>query len=444
MSFEIDNQTLRDLNIFPNKKKEQSIFDLFKQTKTVGGQNTLIRLMKNPLNNFEQLSERVEAIRYFQDNNIAFHFIDRNLEFIEHYLNLNMPVLRKGWIFALSDWLSDVILPTNEYFAIKRGLKFLQQFLLQLKIYIESIQLTEYPEYFNSVINEFNLLNTSDLFKSFLALSDKKINRLKSVNSFDNLIRKKSKDDLLKLISKIYEIDSLRTVALVSKENNYCLPDYTQNNSSLLNIDNLFHPFVNEPITNSFSFNEQTNMCFLTGANMAGKSTFLKSVGLCCYLAHLGFPVPASKMETSIYSGLITAINLSDDVTKGYSHFYSEVKRVKNTAISIKEKKKILVIFDELFRGTNVKDAYDASLMITAAFAKIKHCAFFISTHIVEIAEELKNEDNIIFKYFESEVVNEIPVYSYKLANGVSADRHGLRIVKNEKIVEILEGIINE
>jgi len=174
---------------------------------------------------------------------------------------------------------------------------------------------------------------------------------------------------------------------------------------------------------------------------MAGKSTFLKSVGLCCYLAHLGFPVPASKMETSVFSGLITTINLSDDVTKGYSHFYSEVKRVKNTALSIKEKKKILAIFDELFRGTNVKDAYDASLMITSAFAKIKQCAFFISTHIVEIAEELKNEGNIVFKYFESDVVNETPIYSYKLVNGVSAERHGLRIVKNEKIVEILEGI---
>ena len=443
MSFEIDNQTLDDLNIFPDKKNDNSIFDIFKNTKTIGGQNSLLGMMKQPTNDFDLLSSRIETIRYIQDNKIPFIFTERELDFIEHYINYNVPPLKKGWFYALSDWITNSIQPKNEYYVITRGIEYLKQFLIQLKIYIESMQKTNCPISFQKFISEANTFLDKDFFQQFIS-DNKKYKKLKFINYCDFTIRNFEKDNVLKLINLIYHIDALLTIANAGKANNFCLPSYQQTNSDLISIENIYHPFVNKPITNNIQLAQNTNMCFLTGANMAGKSTFLKSVGLCCYLAHIGFPVPASKMETSIFNGLITTINLADDVSKGYSHFYSEVKRVKNTALKIKEKKKVLVIFDELFRGTNVKDAYDASLMITSAFSNITQCAFFISTHIVEIADELKKNSNIIYKYFESDVIGETPIYSYKLLNGVSEERHGLRIVKNEKIVEILDELIDE
>lgn len=174
---------------------------------------------------------------------------------------------------------------------------------------------------------------------------------------------------------------------------------------------------------------------------MAGKSTFLKSVGLSIYLSHLGFPVPATRMKTTIYNGIISTINLSDNMNRGYSHFYSEVKRVKETALKIKEKRNLFVIFDELFRGTNVKDAYDASLLILKSFAKITNCTFYISTHITEVAEEIKNISSIQFMYFDSELVDDQPIYNYKLLSGVSHERLGMLILKNEKIIDILDSI---
>lgn len=105
---------------------------------------------------------------------------------------------------------------------------------------------------------------------------------------------------------------------------------------------------------------------------MSGKSTFLKTIGLHIYLAHLGFPVPAKKLKISIFDGLFTTINLADNLNLGYSHFYSEVKKVKDIVLKINSKKNLIVIFDELFRGTNVKDAYDASLIIISTLAKIR------------------------------------------------------------------------
>lgn len=84
---------------------------------------------------------------------------------------------------------------------------------------------------------------------------------------------------------------------------------------------------------------ETDGLRFLTGPNMAGKSTFLKSVGLSIFISHLGFPVPAEKMSTSIYDGIMTAINISDSMSQGYSHFYSEVRRVKEVALKLKRGK---------------------------------------------------------------------------------------------------------
>lgn len=124
---------------------------------------------------------------------------------------------------------------------------------------------------------------------------------------------------------------------------------------------------------------------------MAGKSTFLKSIGLSVFISHLGFPVPATKMTTSIYNGIVSTINLSDNLNKGLSHFYSEVKRVKETALKLKESKKLLVIFDELFRGTNVKDASDASLLIIAAFSKIKKSTFLVQHILLKLPQNYRN-----------------------------------------------------
>jgi DNA mismatch repair protein MutS len=162
------------------------------------------------------------------------------------------------------------------------------------------------------------------------------------------------------------------------------------------------------------------------------------------YLSHLGFPVPAKKMTTSLFDGLFTTINLTDNLNIGYSHFYSEVKRVKDLVTKINTDKKLFIIFDELFRGTNVKDAYDASLMIISALAKIKDNLFFISTHILEVAETLDQKDLIMFSCFESDLKDQQPVYDYKLKDGISKERIGLLIIKNEKIPEILDQIIKK
>jgi DNA mismatch repair ATPase MutS len=172
---------------------------------------------------------------------------------------------------------------------------------------------------------------------------------------------------------------------------------------------------------------------------MAGKSSLLKSLGLVVYLSHLGFPVPAAAVETSVFNGLVTTINLPDNINQGLSHYYTEVKRVKEVAEHLLEHDRMFVIFDELFRGTNVKDAFDGSSLIISELSTIKSSAFIISTHIVELASELSRFGNIAFQYLDTYFENQKPVFTYKLMQGISKEALGMYIVRNEGIVEILQ-----
>lgn len=108
----------------------------------------------------------------------------------------------------------------------------------------------------------------------------------------------------------------------------------------------------------------------------------------------------------------------------------------------INTERKLFVIFDELFWGANVKDAYDALLMLISALAKTRDNFFFISTHILEVAESLENKDSILFKCFE--LVDQTPIYDFKLKDGVSKERIGMTIIRRENIIGILDQIIEK
>lgn len=439
VEFELDKQTMKDLEIFVDSRSLNSISSYYNQTKTFGGRMFLFQLMKNPLTDVAELRQRTELIRFLSETGFELKINSGMFEFIEHYQRLNIAPLRNNFVDAFVQNLSYKINPSNNYYIIKSGVQQLIYLFIQLREKFEGLDKTEIPEkldtirkYISDIIYkpEFQVL-----YSKKLKITNAKLNKL------DNLFRKKYKNELSEILKLVYMLDAFISISKVAKQNNLAFPVYSDSNTQSLFIENFYHPLLNNAVPYSIEISESTNLCFLTGPNMAGKSTFLKSVGLSIYLAHIGFPVPATKMTTTIYHGIVTTINLSDDLNRGYSHFYSEVSRIKETALKLKEKKKLFVIFDELFRGTNVKDAFDASLLIIKSFANISDSTFFISTHITEVAEKINNLSNIDFKYFDSKLVDNVPTYDYKLETGISYERLGLYILKNEKIIEILESI---
>jgi DNA mismatch repair ATPase MutS len=256
---------------------------------------------------------------------------------------------------------------------------------------------------------------------------------------YDNLLRNILRNEMEGLLDAIFQLDVYIAVSAVAREQGFSYAQALPAEENVFETTALRHPGLGNAITNALSLNGSMNLLFLTGANMAGKSTLMKSFGIAVYLGHMGFPVAAGNMRFSVRDGLYTSINVPDNLNMGYSHFYAEVLRVKTVAQEVSGGKKLVVIFDELFKGTNVKDAYDATLSVTAAFAKYRNCFFIISTHIIEVGEALRsNHNNLQFAYLPTVMEGAIPRYTYRLTEGITNDRHGMIIIENEKILDII------
>ncbi len=441
--FCIDKQTSFDLNIFSPTNGDFSVFDYFNQTQTKGGRDLLEDMMRTPLKDLNEINARILNISYIIDNNVICNFNKEHLVFIEHYLNHNIPFLNSNPFELLYSNISNKLRPSNDIYVISKGLEFFKFHFETILNLFNKITLYNIPIFFEQFKKKLNALTENNEFNLFLK-SKSQTYSFRQLMRFDMLIRQNEREKINEIINLSYLLDAYISIAQTSLKNKLCFPVFTESTETSLKINDLFHPLINNPVKNNVKLSEDKNLCFLTGANMAGKSTFLKSIGLSIYLSHLGFPVPAKSMETVIFNGLYTTINISDNINKGYSHYFSEVKRVKEIALMLKEKKRLFIIFDELFRGTNVKDAYDGTLLITTGFSQVQHSLFYISSHIIEVSQELEKSNKILFKCFESKLTDDQPVYNYKLIDGISSERLGLAILKNEGVLEIIDSIVNE
>jgi DNA mismatch repair ATPase MutS len=256
---------------------------------------------------------------------------------------------------------------------------------------------------------------------------------------YGNYIRTRFKQAAQELIEIYGRLDAWYSMAMATNKLGLVLPEFIDSDHPRIESRSLYHILLASPVSYDISMNQETNFLFLTGANMAGKSTFIKAVGAAVFLAHLGMGVPATEMHLSLFDGILSNINVTDNLVKGESYFFNEVQRIKNTIIKINDHRKWLVLIDELFKGTNVQDAMKCSSTVIRGLIKIKNSLFILSTHLYEIGEELKQFPNISFWYFETSVKDDQLDFSYQLKEGISNDRLGYLILKREKVVDMLE-----
>lgn len=436
--FFVDKQTSRDLGLSVNYG-EDSLLSLFDKPESTGGKAFLEKLFCNPVRSRTNLQNRQDSIRFFQENDALFKPDKKQLDFIRVYLESGIPVPPPSYYHSLSSCLKNMYRTSNNFYLQQTGMDYVFALLGEASQLSQKIQEKNAPWYLSDLAFRFQeIINGTDL-RSFIADFRQKPHLL-HFSHHDYILRKKARTKLQWLLDVYYEFDAYTAVAKTGKRLNFSFAQYEVGGESSIEIEGLFHPKLKKAVGNDFSISKDENMCFLTGANMSGKSTFLKAFGISIYLSHLGFPVPATKMKTNIFAGLFTTINLSDNINLGLSHFYSEVQRVKEVAREIKNGKNLVVIFDELFRGTNVKDAAIASSMIISAISQQMGSVYVISSHIMEIAPELAKQQNIFFKCFDVKVVNGEAVYTHKLVDGVSKDSLGLHLVIKEEILELLLG----
>jgi DNA mismatch repair protein MutS len=200
-------------------------------------------------------------------------------------------------------------------------------------------------------------------------------------------------------------------------------------------IEQFYHPVLSNPVKNDLQLSG--NIMILTGPNMSGKSTTLKAIGLCISLAHLGFAVPAAHCRIPFYDQVLIAINVTDDLKNGFSHFMQEIVHVKNTVLHARAGERCFAIFDEVFRGTNIDDALDVSVTTIKGLSQFRHCHFIISTHLYQLKDQL---DMQLYEPFQllAGIEGGMPVNRYKLDRGWSDLKFGKLLFELEGLTDLL------
>jgi len=234
-----------------------------------------------------------------------------------------------------------------------------------------------------------------------------------------------------------FELEALNSLAAFSYLNpEYVLPEVCeeQDNSCLFHARDLGHPLIvdEKKVVNDFAMNALGEVIIVTGSNMSGKSTFLRTLGINLCLAYAGGPVNASSLQASLFK-IFTCIKVSDSVTDGYSYFYAEVKRLKALLDELKRGDDLPLFFliDEIFKGTNNRERLIGSRAYIQALVG-QNCLGVISTHdleLVHLADVLPEINNY---HFKEDVIDGQMVFDYILRPGPCPTTNALKIMQME------------
>ena len=228
---------------------------------------------------------------------------------------------------------------------------------------------------------------------------------------------------LLNLVPAAAEFEALSSFAGIRLDQpEYRFANIDDSRDPTLEFSGLAHPFIDfeKAVANSIAFNDDCDIAIITGSNMSGKSTFLKAVSLAAVMSAAGAPVRA--MSASITPvRIITDIRVSDSITLGISHFYSELLRVKMVTDELAKGKMVLGIFDELFHGTNSRERL-ALCRATLEYLKNTGGRFIVATHDRELTATASNVTGAAIKnfHFEEKITGVESTFTYRLIDGPS------------------------
>ncbi len=435
----VDKITLKDIGLFDTDESEGLISHL-NFCKSNGGKEQLDQYLAHPLNSIEAIEKRQKAIVVFINE----------IDFVHEMkiTNGTTLVIEKFFGTAFKPIPTQISYPGAYWYQYINGADY-----ALFKYSLEHLIL--FYENLNNWLLVFENKNENPIVATLVQNIKKLVQHpsLANLNAQSTLanpqklltlayfFRNHYKNNTLQLLQYFFELDAYYSMAMATKKFNFVFPTWIKSETPLLEVVSGIHPLVQNPVDNTISLSSQTNLFFLTGANMAGKSTFIKTIGIVIYLAHIGIGAPAKKVTLSLFDGLITNLTIADNVVKGESYFFNEVQRIKNTIEKIIDGKKYFVLIDELFKGTNIQDAMKCSTAVIEGLQNLRNSLFVISTHLYEISDDLKKYDNIQFSYFETEVRQKELVFHYQLKQGVSQDRLGYLILEREGVVGLLNNM---
>jgi DNA mismatch repair protein MutS len=437
---EIDKTTLTDLVIF-DREDEFSIFNKINFTVTTRGKEQLRNNLLNPLADITSIQNVQQTILFIKANKTHWPHIITNgtVMVVEKFFDSHIDVipLNPSPLKAFSY----KIFHGHDFNLVKYSVRHFFDFIKGMQQIVNHFLNNDTPQPLKKALQEAQKILNKPMLNIVAARNRAADLSPAEMLDLAHFLKYNYKINFYELLIIFCKLDAWHSMAIAIEKYNLVIPHFIDDNLPHIEAKNLYHLMLENPVAYNVSLNQASNFLFLTGANMAGKSTFIKAAGTAVYLAHTGMGVPAADMRLSFFDGILSNINVIDNIAKGESYFFNEVQRIKATVQKVTNGKKWLILIDELFKGTNVQDAMKCSSTVIEGLLKIKNSIFILSTHLYEIGDELKKHPNICFHYFETAVKDDQLSFSYQLKEGISNDRLGYLILKKEGVVGMLEGI---
>ena len=469
---------INDLDIFG----KNSLFQWINENGTVYGREKLSHLLKlEELPNKEEILLRQEALKElskkvdFRHEFIASlkdkkgkkekylgEWLKENGKSISPLLNIFriiMPVINIGitilvgmniisWqILLISLVISYGILKLGNKEVIK-GLNIFEDLKYRIKTYVEALELIEKENFQANIIQgiksnlDMNGKSASKELKSLEKITSWLYDRgnafyllLNCYLLWDYQILSKlekwkssNKDEFYKWMISLGDFEALVSLAGFTYNNHgWATPKI--NDDYTLKGKNLSHPMLGEKgVGNSFDINKDKRVILITGSNMSGKSTFLRTVGFNCILAYLGLPVKGESFEVPILK-VYTCMRTGDNLEESISSFYAEILRIKIIVEGVKRGEKILFLLDEIFKGTNSLDRHEGAEILINQLLE-GNTLGLVSTHDFELCDMEKKDSTIQNYNFREYYEDNKLKFDYILRKGVSQTRNARYLMK--------------
>jgi ABC-type Na+ transport system ATPase subunit NatA len=279
-----------------------------------------------------------------------------------------------------------------------------------------------------TILNRFELKVRSTLvflvINSFLLWD---VRQMRALNEW----KKKNSEKLplwYDLIARFEVLNSLATVHFNYPD--WALPDFTDDYFHL-NANDVGHPLIKQEkrVSSDFYIKGQGRIALITGSNMAGKSTFLRSLGVNIVLAQIGAPVCATSFVLPP-NKLMSSMRIADNLAENTSTFYAELRKLKTIIEAVNRHEPVFILLDEILRGTNSLDKHTGSEALIRQLIK-EGAVAVLATHDVALSK-LENEypGSLINYHFDVQVAGEELYFDYKLKHGVCTSLNASILMK--------------
>ena len=240
--------------------------------------------------------------------------------------------------------------------------------------------------------------------------------------------RERNGDKLEEWLKVMNEIDALSSISNISFENeNWTYPVILNENE--IEGSNIGHPLLGrKTVRNTFSLKGEKKVSLITGSNMSGKSTFLRTLGVNLLLSYIGAPVCADKFSCGIMN-IYTCMRTKDNLEESISSFYAEILRIKILIEACKKGEKIFFLLDEIFKGTNSKDRHIGAIVLIKQLIQYGGVGL-VSTHDLELCDLERENKSIINYNFREFYENDKIKFDYILRTGKSETQNAIHLMK--------------